>query len=183
MKNMEKIIKKSGIVSIMESVIFSILGIILVFRPEDTVNAISFVLIMIFVLIGIFKIINYFLSRNKSDYHDNDLIYGIMAIVIGLIVFLYINVIGSIFRIIIGIWIIYTSLIRLNSSLKMKNIKKDSKTWIYSLVFSVLIFGCGLYVIVNSNVLIVTIGIIMIVYSFLDLIENIIFMINIKDTD
>ena len=42
-------------------------------------------------------------------------------------------------------------------------------------------FLCGLYVIVNSGAIVVTIGTIMIIYSVIDIIENIIFMKNIKE--
>ena len=42
-------------------------------------------------------------------------------------------------------------------------------------------FGCGLFIALNSGTIIVTIGIVMIVYSIIDIIEDIICMINIKE--
>ena len=42
-------------------------------------------------------------------------------------------------------------------------------------------FACGQYVIKNSNAIIVSIGIIMIVYAVIDIIENIIFMKNVNE--
>ena len=91
----------------------------------------------------------------------------------------YLNIIASIFRIIIGIWIVYTSFVRINASIQIKRV--GSEAWIYSFILALIMFACGLYVIINSNAIIVSIGIIMIVYTVLDIIENIIFMKNVKE--
>ena len=45
----------------------------------------------------------------------------------------------------------------------------------------IIMFICGLYVILNSGAIIVTIGTIMIVYSVIDIIEDVIFMKNVKE--
>ena len=44
MEYIEKIFKKTGWISILESVIFAILGAIVIWKPEGTVKAISFIL-------------------------------------------------------------------------------------------------------------------------------------------
>lgn len=179
MKYLKKILKKTGWISILESLIFIILGIILVSNPEGTITVISRILGTVFIVIGILKIISYFMTREKDDFYNYDLIYGIIAIIIGIVVIAYMNIIGSLFRIIIGIWIIYTALIRINLAIKIKKI--NSTIWIYSLMLAILMIICGVYTIVNSSVIVVTIGTIMIIYALADIIENIIFMKNIKD--
>lgn len=78
----------------------------------------------------------------------------------------------------VEIWIIYSSIIRINLSLKLKNI--DSKIWIYSLIIALIMLICGIFTICNSSAIIVTIGIIILVYSILDIIESIIFLNNVK---
>ena len=179
MEYMKMMLKKTGWVSILESIIFAILGIILVCRPEGTIKMITWILGTIFIVIGISKIITYFKSKGKNDFFNYDLVYGLMAIVIGIIAMVYMNIIGTIFRIIIGVWIIYTSFVRINSSIQIKRL--GSKVWVYGLILAILMFICGLYVIVNSGAIVVTIGTIMIIYSVIDIIENIIFMKNIKE--
>lgn len=179
MKYLKEVLKKTGWMSILESVIFTILGIILVCKPEGTVKIISGILGVTFIIIGIYKIINYFMTREKNDFFNYELIYGLTAIVIGIVIMAYMDIIGSIFRIVIGIWIIYTSFVRINSTIQIKKIGNGA--WIYSLILSIIMFICGLYVLINSNAIIVTIGAIMIVYSVIDIIENIIFMKNVKE--
>ncbi len=178
MENLKSLFKKTGCVSILESLIFAILGIVLVCKPEGTVKFISGVLGAVFILVGIYKIINYFVTKGENDFFNYDLIYGLTAIVIGIVAMAYMNIIGSVFRIIIGVWIIYTSFVRINLAIQIKKI--GSKSWIFGLILAILMLIGGLYVIIDANAIIVTIGIIMIVYSVMDIIENIIFMRNIN---
>lgn len=179
MEYLKEVLKKTGRTSIVESIIFIILGIILVCKPEETVKMISGILGIIFMVIGIYKIINYFTSKENNDFYNLDLIYGLTAIVIGIVAMAYMNIIGSVFRIIIGVWIIYTSFVRINTALQIK--KLGSIAWIWGLVLAIIMFMCGLYTVINPGTIIVTIGIIMIIYSIIDIIENIIFMKNVND--
>lgn len=178
MEYMKKMLKKTGWASMLESLIFAILGIILVCKPEGTVKVISGILGAIFITVGICKIISYFMAKGKNDFYNYDLVFGLMAIVIGIVSMAYINIIGSVFRIIIGIWIIYTSFIRINFSIQIKKI--DTKAWICGIILAIIMFICGLYVIMNSDAIIITIGIVMIIYSVIDIIENIIFISNVN---
>lgn len=178
MEYIKEFLKKSSWTSIVESIIFAILGIILIYKPNETVSVISYILGAIFIIAGIYKIINYMQTRGQKDLYNYNLIYGIMAIVIGIVAIVYSSTIGTIFRIIIGIWIIYTAIIRISASIKLKAI--NSNIWIYSLILSIAMFICGLYIILNSGAIIVTIGVIMIIYSIIDIIENIILIKNMK---
>lgn len=174
----QKILKKTGYISILESILFAILGIILIVRPEETIKVISYILGACFILVGIYKIIGYIQMKGKNDIYNYHLIYGIMAIVIGLIAIIYSTTIGTVFRIIIGIWIIYSSVIRATSSLRLKALK--SNMWIYTLILSIIMFGCGLYIALNEGTIIMTIGILMLIYAVMDIIENVIFIRYIK---
>lgn len=180
MEYIEKFLKKTGIVSIIESIVFIILGAILVWKADIAIKVISYILGGIFIIIGIMKVIGYF-SMNKTHYelYNYELIYGLMAIVIGIITIYYSTTIETILRIIIGIWIIYSSFIKLTLSIKMKEM--EIRAWVYSLILAIIMFGCGLYIALNAGTIIVTIGIIMIIYSIIDIIEDIICMINIKE--
>lgn len=178
MEYIEKIFKKSGWISLFKSIIFVILGLILIFKPEETVQAIAYALGGIFILAGIYKIINYYLSKGKYNFYDYDLAYGLAACLIGIIAIICNTKISAVFRIIIGIWIIYSSFIRLDLSVKLKNL--DSNIWIYSLILSITMLICGLYVIMNSGAIIVTLGAIVIIYAIIDIIEDIIFIRNVK---
>lgn len=178
MEYFNKMLKKTGWSSLITSIIFAILGIILVMEPEGTVIVISYILGAMFILVGIFKIINYIRNKGKYNFYNYEMAYGIIAIILGLLTIYYSTQIGKIFRILIGLWIIYGSVIRINLSLKLKSI--DSKIWLYSLMIALIMLICGVFTICNSSAIIVTIGIIILVYSILDIIESIIFLSNIN---
>lgn len=179
MEYVKKILRKTSWMSILESLLFAILGVILINKPEGTVKAISVILGTFFAFVGFYKVIYYFMIKEKNDLYNYDLVYGFMAIVIGIVSVAYIDIIGSVFRLIIGIWIIYTSFVRINFAFQIK--KVDNKAFIYGTILAIIMFGCGLYIIMNSEAIIVTIGIIMIIYAVIDIIENIIFMQNVNE--
>lgn len=67
---------------------------------------------------------------------------------------------------------------KIKSIIKLKLVQ--SPVWIYSLLISIIMIICGTYTIFVSNVIVVTIGIVILIYSVLDVIEDIIFLANIK---
>ena len=68
MESLKEILRKTGKASILESIIFGILGIILFCNPVGTVRLIAGILGTIFIAIGISKIINYFISRGNNHF-------------------------------------------------------------------------------------------------------------------
>lgn len=179
MDYLQNLLKKSGYINIIESLIFIVIGIVLMWKPEETLAFISYILGGIFCIVGILKIVNYVHAKGKNDLFNYDLVYGIMAIVIGIITIAYSGTILNIFRIIIGVWIIYSALVRGSSAMKLKNPK--SKVWIYTLALAIAMLICGIYVIVNSGAILFTIGIAILIYAIIDLTENIIFLRNAKN--
>ena len=179
MEYMKKILKKSGTISIIESIIFAILGIILIINPEQTIKVISYILGGGLIIIGLYRIITYIKEKGKNDLFNYQLIYGVMIIVIGLIAIIYSSTIGTIFRLVIGLWIIYSSVVRASSALKLKT--ANSNIWIYTLIIAIAMLICGLYVVLNEGTIIVTIGILMVIYAVMDVIENAIFIKHVSD--
>ena len=60
MEYFEKIMKKTGWTSLLSSIVFAILGIILITNPEGTVKFVSAILGIMFILAGAYKIISYY---------------------------------------------------------------------------------------------------------------------------
>ena len=178
MEYIEKILKKTGWSSLLTSIIFAILGIVLIVNPVGTVKIVSYILGIMFALVGIYKIVNYLKNKEKYNLYNYDLAYGIIAIILGIITIVYSSQIGKLFGILIGIWIVYSAIIRMNLALKLKVI--DSSIWIYSLIIAIIMLLCGIYIIFDSSAIIITIGTVILIYSILDIIESIIFIANIK---
>lgn len=181
MNYIEKIFKRSGWFSILISLIFAVLGIILICFPTVTMTVIAYVLGIIFILIGGFRLFNYFSAKGKYDLYNTDLVFGILALVIGIITMVYSSTIIMIFRVIIGAWIIYSSLIRLNVAFKLRAQKIPTKVWGVILGLAIAMLLCGLIVIFNGGAIMMTVGIFILIYSIIDIIEEFIFLRNVKE--
>lgn len=178
MDYLEKILKKTGIISIIESLIFIVIGLFLFWKAEFALKVISYILGSVFIILGIIEIIKYFIIyKNNYETFNYQLIFGLMTIVIGIITIFYSSTIETILRIIIGIWIIYSSLVKFAVTLRLKSL--GLQVWGYSLFFSILMLICGLYIIFNAGAILATIGIAMVIYSIIDIIEDIIYLKNI----
>lgn len=176
---MEKFLKKAGWTSIITSLILAIIGFVMIYNPDTTMQFISTVLGIFFIVVGGIKILNYFISKGNSTFFSNDIAWGLIAIIIGLVTMVYSSTIESIFRIMIGIWIIYSGFTRFSSSFRLKNV--NQKVWMLVLILAILMIIGGLYVTFYPGALIVTLGVIIFVYAIMDLIQSFIFMKNMKD--
>ena len=175
---MENFLKRNVISSIISSIIFLILGIVIVCYPEIILTIIAYILGGIFLILGTIKIIGVLLNKESIKMYSNDIIVGIISIAFGIFVITCSNTIGSFFRIIIGLWIIYNSLTNIVYSFRLKNV--DLSIWPVLFIMSIIMFVGGIYVAVNSGTIITTIGIVVIIYSVINLIESTIIYSNIN---
>ena len=171
---MKNFLKKSGWTDVLVSIVFAIIGIFMIVKTDSALIIISYILGGLFLAMGIVRIIDYFISKGKYDFYNYDLIYGIIAIIIGLVTIFCSGLIESMFRIMIALWIIYSGLVRLSLSLKLH--AAQIGMWNVSLILSIIMIIGGIYILLQSGSLILTIGIIMLVYSIIDLIESVIFI-------
>ena len=105
---------------------------------------------------------------------------GFMAIILGLVTIVYSSAIESILRIMIGIWIIYSGFMRFTVAFKLKD-TINKKLWAFILILAVAMIIGGIYVTFYPGALVVTLGVIILVYAIMDLIESFIFMKNMKN--
>lgn len=179
MEYLKKILTKTGWFSLVESLIFAIIGIVLIQNPKGTVEVISYILGICFMVIGVYKIIVHLAAKEKGNLYDYSIVFGLMAIVIGIIMIAFSKDIYKFFSIIVGIWIIYSAILRASSSIKLRELV-ESKVWICSLILSALMLICGIYIIANTYTLGVAIGVFILIYAIIDIIENVIFLKNVN---
>ncbi|MBP3921182.1 MAG: DUF308 domain-containing protein [Bacilli bacterium] len=160
---MNLIIKKDKS-SIFTSILFLILGILLVINPSEMVKFITYIIGVIFCIFGSIKLFSYY--KFKNEVSNMNLTLGITAIIIGIIIMFCGNVIEFAIRIIIGGYILASGINKLIVALNSKNYNNK---WIGLLIISILLIICGLYIILKSNIIISTIGIILIIYSSIDI--------------
>ncbi len=178
MDPIKDLLKKSGMSNILVSIIFGLFGVILCVFHEGAVEVISCLIGLLFLIIGVSRLVNYIKGRGRGEYLNFDLFCGLLATLIGIIAIVYTDAIGAILRIIVGTWIIYSGITRVYLSLKIKEF--NSSIWIFSLILSILMIIFGIYILLNSGAIITLIGSLMIAYAIIDIIESIIFIRKIK---
>ena len=163
-----KIYKKIFGVNLVEGIIMMIFGLILLFKPEQTINLISNLIGCIVLLMGIFSIFKFLKFKT-----DLDIIYGIFTIVLGLILLLNPGTIISILPIILGIYFIINGVSKLRYAIDIK--KYNGKNYFIPLLISILIIACGVTFVVNpfkgAIYIVQVIGIFIIIYSSLNILN------------
>ncbi len=167
----KKFLKKSGWTDIIVSLIFVIFGIMLISRPEAIASVISILLGAIFIVMGVLKVIDYY-SNGKQD---NYLIaIATVMILVGIIIMFCADIILSVFRILIAIWIIYSGIMNLQTAIVWKDYK--SRLWFVTLLLAIVTIIVGVYILVNTGAILQTIGVAILVYGLVDIIESFIFI-------
>lgn len=178
---MEQFLKKIGWTSIITSLGFAILGLVVSYNPNTTFKVISNVLGAILIAYGVIKILEFLKMKNMNSLYSTELSFGIIATLFGIVVIVCSDMIEAMIRVVIGIWIVYSGYMRLGLAIKLQKFDAENKIWIPGLIIAIAMLICGLYIITSPGAIIMTIGIIMVAYAVMDIIEEVIFMKNIKD--
>ena len=177
---MKLFLKKMGWISILTSLVFIILGFVIAYYPDTTFQVISYVLGAVFIVIGLVKIISYFIHKGSYDLYNYELVFGIIACLLGIVVIVASSMIETLIRVVIGFWIVYSGAIRLGLALKLQKLEVDTKVWVSVLLMALIMLFCGIYIIAVPGIIVTTIGVLMIIYGIMDLVEEIIFKRNEK---
>lgn len=166
---MNLVIKKDK-VSIYTSILFLIIGIFLFVNPNEMVKFITYIIGVIFVVFGSIKLYSYY--KSKETIGNIQLTLGICSIVIGIIIMFCNDVIEFAIRLVMGGYILANGINKLIVAL---NSRQTNSTWIGLLVVSGLLIIGGLYMILKSNIILSSIGLIIIIFSSIDILSYILY--------
>lgn len=179
---MEEYIKKYSKNSIVISILLIIFSIFLMVRPYESVNLIIMLFGGAVAIDGIIHIISYFKVPNEYRIFNFELLEGVLQIIFGLIAIFSPFSISGLFPILIGVWIILSSIVKFQLSLNLRHI--NGSNWIMLLVLSIITFILGILMIVNPLSSVVTIttiaGILLFVSEVINVIEYIFILVKIK---
>ncbi len=172
----EKFLKRSSWTDIVISIIFIIFGVLLVAKPEETKGAISIILGILFIAMGVLKLIEYYTSETKDDLM---LTVALVAVIFGVIILFASDAVLTFFRVILGVWIIVTGVMDLQTILIWKQVR--SPYWTVSLLLTIFMILSGIIILVNQGIVLTVLGGLIIIYGILDIIDRLIFMKKIND--
>src|SRR5574344_2164161 len=164
-------------VGLLMSILFVILGVILVINPEMSLKTISIVIASLLIVNGI-TLFTFDIKYGNLLFESNFLL-SILSIILGIILIRYPNILNTIIPILVGMWVICNGLFEFKLSLMIS----DSAYSLLSLTLSFISIMCGVILIINpiSSAITITslVGIVLIVYSISNFIDMVIFKINI----
>ncbi|MGN1001048.1 MAG: HdeD family acid-resistance protein [Bacilli bacterium] len=180
---MQDLFKKIYRMSIVSSVLFLLFGLLLFMQTETVIKSVSIIMGCVLLVLGIVPIVNYFKNRVEGFFSSTGLLYGIFSVVAGLIILINNDVLVTIIPILSGVWMIVNSVNKIQIAMELRDNKINS--WIGTFIFSIIILIGGVFLIVNplksALILTKTVGIIIVVYAALDIIDSIIIKVKLKN--
>lgn len=167
-------LKKSAWGAVIESLALIVLGILFLVLQDVMVQIIAYIVGVFFIVKGGFEIINYFIEKGQNDFFNNKLLSGVVSVLIGVAALVVGDDIAHVFRIIIGIIIIYESLVRINTAIKLYSAKVD--VWKYILILALCMLVVGVFVTFYSGAIITLIGWMMILTGIVGIVGDIMFI-------
>lgn len=162
--------------SLISSILFFIMGGILFSQADKLLNVLSIGIGIIVAIMGIIILTIY--SFNKEE-NRTSLASGIVLLLIAFIFICFHNIVEQFIRFIIGGWILFTGIIRLINALSINF--KDRK-FLPLLLVSVCLIGIGIYTIVKGNIILSSVGLIMMIYAAIEIIGFIFYSKNKEET-
>lgn len=141
-------IKKSAWSAIIESLAILILGILFIAWPDTMVQIVAYLVGAFFIVKGAFQIINYFMEKGQRDFFNNNLLMGVISVLIGIAALAIGEDIANVFRVIVGVFMIYEALVRVNTAIKLHSV--GIGIWKYVLILALAIMVLGIFVTFND---------------------------------
>lgn len=169
---------KNSKMSLISSIIFFILGLVIFLNPELFVKSISYGLGGLLILTGLYKSVNYYIQDKRLGIvNRNEIAFGITAIVLGIVFIFLASAIELLLRFIIGGWLI----IRGISKITQTFFTTDRNSKFYALIIvGVILLLIGLYIILVSNLALSIIGLFMMIYGVIDFISYFVYRVKIE---
>lgn len=171
-------LKKYERESILISVLLIIVSLFLIAKPGIAVSTVVTLFAIVFLVDGIINIIAYMMEDVEIKAYSNELIMGILLVILGLIILLNQPLFISILPIMIGLWIFIKSIMKLQLAINLKS--AVAERWGLLLVSSILMAILGVLIIVNPFEAIFTltrfVGIMMLVAEVINICESVYFL-------
>lgn len=171
-------LKKYEKESILISALLIIVAIFLIAKPGIALSTVVTLFAIVFLVDGIINIIAYMMEDAEIRAFSNELMMGILLVILGLIILLNQPLFISILPIMIGIWIFIKSIMKFQLAINLKS--AVAERWGLLVVSSILMAILGILIIANPFEAIFTltrfIGIMMLVAEVINICESVYFL-------
>lgn len=183
MKEMKKEYNKVWWGSVFSSLVFLVMGILLIIKPAQIITGISIVVGIGIIIAGIFAFLRYFRNGEMKSYFRFDLIYGVICVLAGTLLILNPQAVASILPLVLGIWMIINSIIKIQYALTVKQYGQQS--WLSTMVIAIITLAFGILFVFNPfkgmTILTQILGAVISIYAVLDIVNSYLLKKKVKD--
>lgn len=159
--------------SIIISILFFLLGLILFIDFNKVINFVSYVLGTIIIALGVYKLWSYYRKKLNNDLTDyNEFGFGVVDLILGILIIVLAEAFTTILRFFVGGYILLAGINRFVQTMSNNELKRNK--FISLLLMSIIVIGLGVYTILNKNSLDI-IGLLIMIYSVIEIIESVMF--------
>lgn len=132
---------------IVTSILYFILGIVMLIFPGLVSDSICYLLALMFLFFGVAGVVMYFKTEIRTPFTSSTLVLAILLGAFGLYIFLNPRVFASIIPLIVGIFLIADAISKLSVSLDLKKINYSG--WWHMLIVAFMVLCCGIFLCFN----------------------------------
>lgn len=159
------------------TIVFLLVGGILIVKPDISFNIISYLIGASLIVSGIYLFI---IDSKTKNIFINVFLYAILLTLIGILIILNPITLKVILPIFLGLWFLISGIFKIRLDINMK----DEPYFILSLITNIITVICGVILLINPvesvSAITISLGIIIVVSSISSLIDIIIFKKNIN---
>ena len=151
--------------SLLNPIIYLVLGLLLVFKSNEVVELLFYVLGIIIIIYGIKSFVVYYQNKDVVLYKNVNLTIAIASVIIGVLLIILSGVLEASIRYVLGFFFIFMGISRLLTSISFNQYKN------FSILSNIVLIALGIYSIFFSNAVLVIIGVILIINAIILFIE------------
>ena len=164
------IIKKFKTYSFAVSILYIVIGLIMLLNPRFVCDAVNYIIGSLVMLYGIIYLINLYQQKEYELFNKFNFLAGVMCISFGVFLILNSNVLMSLIPFCSGVIIFIDAIYQIRNSISLKNF--GTKHWWINLVIGLLFLGFAIFIMVKSenisHLVIQFIGAILIIDAIMD---------------
>lgn len=178
---MKELFKRTTTSIIIASIVAFIIGLIMVLAPGISLEIIGIIVGIYVIVFGVVLIGLSFTSRSFSVPFFG-VMTGILSVILGIALLAMPHLLSTILAIVLGIWIIISSVDIISISI---TVKKEYSGWFWLLLLGIIDLVCGVIILFNpfaSSISIAIVGgVVIMIHSAITLIDMIMLKKNVKD--
>lgn len=147
--------------NLLNPIIYLVLGLLLMFKSNEVVELLFYVLGIIVIIYGIKSFILYYQNKEIVQYKNINLTIAIVSIIIGVLFIVLSGVLETSIRYVLGFFFIFMGISRLLTSISFNNYKN------FSTVSNIILIALGIYSIFFSNAVLIIIGGILVINAII----------------